>query len=471
MNKATKVIIPSFIIMFSLQSCFVAKNYERPDFKNELYFRTDYLVENAVAQDTATIADIPWQEMFQDAYLQGYINRALAQNVDIRVALQNILISQAYVKQGKAGYLPTLSANAGYTRSILSENTTSGALANHEGIDQYELGASLSWEADIWGKIRSNYRAANATYLQSIAAHQAVRTQLIASVAATYYQLLALDEQRKVVEETIENRTQSLQTTQALKDAGTVTQVAVNQTAAQLLNAQAQLIDINNNIKLFENTLSLLIGEEGQAIQRSSLDSQQFIVDLRTGIPAQILANRPDVVAAEFALVNAFELTNVARSSLYPSLRITANGGFQSMDFEDLFDAKSTFLNLVGSLTQPIFNARTLRTQLEAAKSQQEIALIQYEYNILNACKEVSDALYTYEIQDQIIDLKQKEFENYDQAIQYSEELLTYGMANYLEVLTARENALSAQLSVINAQYTRLNAIIQLYRAVGGGWK
>src|SRR5690606_10431531 len=184
-----------------------------------------------------------------------------------------------------------------------------------------------------------------------------------------------------------------------------------------------------------------------------------------------LLSNRPDVMAAEYALINSFELTNVARSNFYPSFRLTANGGLQGIEFDKLFDAQSLFGNLVASLAQPILNGRQIRTQYEVSKAQQETALLNYKKTILNASKEVSDAMYTFQANDQKIQLKQDEFEAYNQAINFSEELQVYGLANYLEVLTARENALNAQLSVINTQYGRLNAIVQLYKAVGGGWK
>ena len=184
-----------------------------------------------------------------------------------------------------------------------------------------------------------------------------------------------------------------------------------------------------------------------------------------------MLSNRPDVMAAEYALINSFELTNAARSSFYPSLRLTANGGLQSLNFDDFFNTNSLFASIVGSLTQPIFNGRQIRTQYEVSKAQQEAALLNYKQSILLASKDVSDALYTYTTNEQKAILKQLEYEAYQEATLYSEELLNYGMANYLEVLTARENALNAQLNVINSNLGKLNAIVQLYKAVGGGWR
>ena len=452
-------------VVFSLQSCFVAKDYQRPEeIVNEDFYRTDMLT-----QDTLNIAEVSWRNMFTDATLQSYIEEGLENNIDIRVALQNILASEAYFKQGKAGYLPTLSGGATYTHQELSENSQFGSLFS--ALDQYQVSADLSWEADIWGRIRSQKRAFQASYLQSIAAHQAVKTQLISRIASSYYELLSLDEQIRITEETISTRENSLETTQALKDAGNVTEVGVKQTEAQLYNAQAILIDLKNQSRLLENTFSILLGRTPSNIERTSLDEQEITTELKIGVPAQLLRNRPDVISAEYNLVNAFELTNAARSNFYPALTLTASGGLQSLDFNTLFDPESFFATLVGGITQPIFNQRRNRTQYEVSQAQQEQARLDFRQAILTASKEVSDALYSYDTATQKIEIKQKEFDAYDLATDYSEQLLDNGLANYLEVLNARENALYARLDLINARYNQLRSVVDLYEALGGGWK
>tara|TARA_R110002020_G_scaffold303939_2_gene519392 strand:- start:6613 stop:7944 length:1332 start_codon:yes stop_codon:yes gene_type:complete len=443
----------------------VAKDYQRPDeIINEDFYRTDMLT-----QDTLNIAEVSWRNMFTDATLQSYIEEGLENNIDIRVALQNILASEAYFKQGKAGYLPTLSGGATYTHQELSENSQFGSLFS--ALDQYQVSADLSWEADIWGRIRSQKRAFQASYLQSIAAHQAVKTQLISRIASSYYELLSLDEQIRITEETISTRENSLETTQALKDAGNVTEVGVKQTEAQLYNAQAILIDLKNQSRLLENTFSILLGRTPSNIERTSLDEQEITTELKIGVPAQLLRNRPDVISAEYNLVNAFELTNAARSNFYPALTLTASGGLQSLDFNTLFDPESFFATLVGGITQPIFNQRRNRTQYEVSQAQQEQARLDFRQAILTASKEVSDALYSYDTATQKIEIKQKEFDAYDLATDYSEQLLDNGLANYLEVLNARENALYARLDLINARYNQLRSVVDLYEALGGGWK
>ena len=331
----------------------------------------------------------------------------------------------------------------------------------------------LSWEADIWGKIRSNKRAAQASYLQSVAAHQAVTTQLISGIASNYFQLIALDEQLRIAEQTVKYRQASLETTRALKDAGTVTEVGVKQTEAQLFSAQALVVDTTRNIRMVENMMSILLGEEPGEIPRNSLDQQQLAdVQLSVGFPVQLLRRRPDVIASEYNLINAFELTNVARSNFYPSLTITsATGGLQSLELDQLFSVNSLFATVVAGITQPILNGRRIRTQYEVAQSQQEIAYLNFRQSILDAGREVSDALYSYEAAGERINLKTQELAAYDTAVVFSEELLNNGMINYLEVITARQNTLNSQLDLINARFNRLNAIVDLYRALGGGWE
>lgn len=463
-NAIDYKILLAISVLISLQSCFVAKDYEQPQVVKEEYYRTDY-----IEKDSLNMANVSWTEMFTDPILQDYIEKGLHNNIDIRIALQQIIAAEAYVKQGKAGYLPTLNGSGTFTHQELSKNSQFGSLFS--SVNQYQLSADLSWEADIWGKIRSQKRAFDASYLQSIAAHQAVKTRLIASIATTYYQLLSLDEQIEITEKTIENRENSLETTKALKDAGNLTEVGVKQTEAQLYTAQGILIDLKNQERILENTLSILLGEAPMQIERSDLDEQEITTELNIGVPVQLLRNRPDVIAAEYELINAFQLTNVARSNFYPSLSLSATGGLQALDAGDLFSANSLFATIVGGLAQPILDGRRIRTEYEVSEAQQEQARLEFRRAILTASKEVSDALYSYEAATNKIEVKQKEYEAYGLATEYSEELLNNGLANYLEVLTARENALNSSLDLSNAKYNQLKAVVELYEALGGGWK
>ena len=245
----------------------------------------------------------------------------------------------------------------------------------------------------------------------------------------------------------------------------------MQQTEAQLYTAQILLIDIGNQITLQENALRILLGEPPGAVNRGQLKTQVTDSIFNVGVPAQLLSNRPDVRAAEYRLVNTFELTNVARANFYPSLTLSASGGYQSLQLENWITPQSVFFNVITSLTQPIFNQRKIRTQHEVAQANQQQALLQFEQTLLTAGREVSDALNTYETTRAKIEIKNREYRAYQNASEFSEELLNNGLANYLEVLTARENSLNSQLSLIQLQYQELNTMVRLYSALGGGWR
>lgn len=449
-----------------MQSCFVAKDYKRPELKTENLYRNE-----VVSNDTLSFANVAWDKVFTDPLLQGYIQKGLDNNLDVKIAIQNIVAAEAAMKQGKAGYFPTFSAGADWTHQELSKNSQFGALLKNTSTDQYQLTGNLSWEADIWGKIRSNKRAANASYFQTTAVNQAVKTQLIANIAATYYQLLSVDAQIKLAEKTLINRNQSIETIISLKDAGNVTEVGVKQTEAQKYATEIIIADLKNNIIILENSMSILLGESGTKIERSTFENQLMQPSITLGVPATLLRNRPDVIAAEYNLISNFEQTNIAKSNFYPTLKVTASGGLQSIDLKEWFSANSLFANVITGLTQPIFNQRQIKTKFEIAKANQEKAYLQFEQSLLTAGKEVSDALAQYNNETYKLTVREKQVDALNKATDYSDELLTYGLANYLEVLTVKDNALNAELSLIDNKYQQYKAIIQLYRALGGGWQ
>jgi len=454
-----------------LQSCFAAKEYKKPDnVKGENLYRTD-----VVSQDTVSMADVSWDKIFTDPVLQEYIKTGLQNNFDIRIAMQNIIAAEANLKQGKAGYFPTLSLGADWTHIQQSKNSQIGRIVSQTGgstiTDQYQLTGTFGWEADIWGKIRSNKRAYKAAYLQTIAANQAVKTQVITNIASMYYQLLSLDAQLKVAEKTLVNRNESVETILSLKDAGTVNEVGVKQTEAQKYATELIIEDTKNNIVLIENSLSILLGEPAKKRDRGTFEAQNLNPQIQLGVSTQLLRNRPDVVAAEFGFVNAFELTNVARSNFYPQFRITATGGLQSIELSDWINTDSFFANIVTGLTQPLFNGRQIRTRYEVAKAQNEQALVRFEQALITASREVSDALANYNNETKKLTIRERQVDALTKAADYSDELLEYGLVNYLEVLTAKDNALNSQLSLIDNKYRQYVAIINLYKALGGGWR
>ncbi|EDM44919.1 putative outer membrane lipoprotein [unidentified eubacterium SCB49] len=465
-NKNFGKVILLLVVAVTLQSCFVAKDYVRPEIEEtETLYRTENL-----QSDSLSIAEVSWKELFTDQKLQQYIEEGLENNMDVRIAIQQMIAAEAYAKQGKAGYLPTVSVGPNYTRQEFSENSQFGSIFSG-GLDTYDVTANLSWEADIWGKIRSNKRATQASYLQSVAGHQAVKTQLIASITNTYYSLLALDAQLEVAKETIATRESSVETIKALKDAGQVTQVAVDQDIAQYNNAKALQVDIELAIFKAENTLGILLGRAGEHFERTSLDDQKFDQELKLGVPASLLSNRPDVMAAEYGLIKSFELTNVAKSNLYPSLKLTASGGFQSVELDKLLNANSLFATIVGGLTQPLLNNRSLKTQREVAIAQQEQSLLAFKKTLLVAGNEVSNALFSYESETKKFEFRKNEVEALRIAEANSEELLKNGYANYLDLLTARQSALSAELNIIDSKLQQLVSVVDLYEALGGGWR
>lgn len=461
-------IILVFFVSFLVVSCHTRQNYQRAnDVVDEKLFRTD-----ALPKDSLSMANLSWKEIFTDAVLQKHIAKALENNLDIRIALQNIASAEAYLKQSKAAYQPTISVGPDYSFNTSSLNTQFGQIVGERRyINQFDITANLGWELDLWGKLKGQEKAQYAAYLSSVAAHQNVKNNLVASIATAYYQLLAFDEQKKIFSNTIEIRKKNLETTKALKEAGIVSEVAVQQSEALVYNAEASLVTLDVQIQMLENTISLLMGEPSHEIERTSLSTQNFALNTDVGYPSALLANRPDVKQAEFNLINAFELTNAAKAQFYPSLRITGSTGVQSVDIDKLFSANSVFANVLVGLAQPILNKRQIRTNYEVSLANQERAYLNFRKTILNAGNEVSDALKMYNAQDQFIAFKKKELSAYDKSVEFSQELVNYGMANYLEVLNANVNKLNAEINIANAQYTKLQAGVELYRALGGGWR
>ncbi len=463
-----KQIIASILLLSLIFSCTARKNYERdPNIVEPDLYRTDLL-----PKDSLGIGSISWKEIFTDPVLQRHIDDALQNNLDIRIALQNIIASESYLKQSKAAYYPTLNVGPNYSFNTQSLNTQFGQIIGaRRYINQVDITGNLNWEIDIWGKLAAQERAQLATYLRTVAAHQSVKSDIVAGFATGYYQLLTYDEQARIIWETIAVREQNLETTKALKEAGLLTEVAVQQSQALVLNAESLLINIEVQTELLENALSLLKGIPSQRIERTAIASQFFPPNPELGYPVSLLANRPDVKMAEYDLIRTFELTKAAHAQFYPTLRITGSTGLQSVDIDELFSVSSIFGNVVGGLLQPVFNGRQIRTQYEVSLTEQEKAYLNFRKSVLTAGQEVSDALKTFTAQDRFIAIKNQELEAYEKSVKFSQELVNYGMANYLEVLNASVNQLSTELAIANANFTKLQAGVELYRALGGGWK
>ena len=446
----------------ALAACKVTQPYESPGLQTPNLYRAQN------TDDTATIASLKWTELFTDTILQRLISEGIIRNPDLRIAYTRIQQARAYYGQSKAAFFPSFDANTGFSASKLSEAQGLGVRNN---ATQYELGISSAWEADIWGKLRSSKRASLASLLQTEAAARVVQTRLVADIATYYYLLMALDQQLIITQQTVSNWDTTVQTMRLLKQSARVTEAAVVQSEAQRYAAEVTLPDFKQSIKETENALSILLGLAPSATLRSTLQNQQAVGLLQAGVPAQLLANRPDVQEAELNFRYYFELTNVARTYFYPSLSITGSAGLAAFSLSNLFDPASFAASIGGGLTQPIFNRRINKTRLEVAKSQQQEALLGFQNTLLNAGREVSDAMSLYETALEKINIRSKQMTALRHSVSYSQELLENGFANYTEIITARQSLLQAELGGVNDRLQQLQAVVNLYRSLGGGWQ
>lgn len=464
------VVLSGLIALMGLPSCQVMNKYKTPEIDTKGLFR------ERNTSDTTTIASIPWKEFFADPYLQAYIDEAIVNNFDMLIAQERINQAEAYLGQARAAYFPeiALSAQVNQTRLSNADPLTGvpkqkNTLAYHT--ESYSLGLVASWEIDIWGKLNRQSRAKYAQMLNSYAGRNLTQTSLISSMANNYYSLLALDEQLKVTNDMILLMERSLVTTEALKEGGMTNGAAVEQTRATLAKTKASVPDLENNIKQLENAICTLLGRKSGSISRSSIHEQTVPAQLAYGIPAQMLANRPDVNQAELEFRSAFELTNVAQASFYPSISLTSGmiGYSTTNGLSNFFKPENLFASIAGGLTQPIFARKQLITQYKVAKSNQQIALLDFEKTVLTAGQEVSDILYTYESSIRKNDDRNIQVQALIKAVDYTQELLIAGEANYLEVLTAQQSLLQAELDQVSDKLEQLQAASDLYRALGGG--
>ncbi|HEV2482387.1 MAG TPA: efflux RND transporter permease subunit, partial [Puia sp.] len=425
--------------------------------------------------DTITLATLPYERLFSDTVLQGLIAEGLRQNPDLKVAMERMTEARENLQQSKAALFPTLSANISANpakQSPAALDIPPAYIGSYQlTTTTYSASLSTSWEADIWGKLRSAKRSYFATFLESDAARRVIQTQLIADIAGYYYQLLSYDEQRRITVETVKNRQDDVVTMKALMESGLATGAAVVQSDANRASAQLLIPDINYNIRETENALSILLGRVPGEIRRSSLAEQVPYDSLATGVPSLLLRNRPDVQQAEFAFRAAFENVNVARTYFYPQLTLTAQGGFSNLQIRDFFD-HSVFYNIIGGLTQPIFNQRQNKTRLHVAQAVQREAFYTYEKTLLTAGAEVSNSFFSYQTAVEKQRTRGDQIKLLEQAVDFTKALLRYSSAtNYTDVLTSEQSLLAAQLSGVNDRLQELQAVVDLYKALGGGWR
>lgn len=440
-------------------SCDVTKPY----IKNESV--PDHLYGNGVPETGTNMALLSWREIFRDPLLQQLIAEGIENNLDLKTATANLKAAEANFIQSKQAFLPSLSGNgsAGVYHPSSSQASASQV---------YQLYALSSWQVDIWGKLKSAKRSMYASYLAGEAYKQAVQTQLVANIAITYYQLLAYDEQLSIVQQSLEVYSKDTETMKILKNSDVVTGAAVVQSAANYYSVKSTVPDIKNNIRQSENTLSLLLGRVPGSIHRDSLFNEQIYSEMSTGLPLQLLANRPDVKQAELQLRSSFEQINTAKTSFYPALTITGEAGLYATQVKSFFSAGAFLANIVGGLTQPIFNNGLNKQKLKIAQANYEAAEYNYSKILLTAGLEVSNALYQFQMVDEKASSRKDQIANLEKAVHFTKELLKYTSAtNYTDVLTSEQSLLSARQGAVNDKLQQLQAVVNLYAALGGGWK
>lgn len=443
-----------------LSSCGIYTTYERPsDINTDGLYGQD-LNEEAVAVDTASIASLSWRELFTDSHLQTLIEHALQSNTDLLSAQQRIKEAEATLSSAKLAYLPSF---------MLTPQGGVSSFDKSKGSWTYTGIASASWEIDIFGKLTNAKRRSKALYLQSLEYEQAVSTSLIANVANLYYTLLMLDEQYRISEETAVNWRESVRTMRAMMAAGMTNEASVSQSEANCRQVEASLLDLKQQIKEVENSLSILLGEVPGGIERGHLAGQDFPEDLTVGVPLQLLSRRPDVKSAELSLASAFYSTNAARSAFYPSITLSGTAGWTNSAGNMIINPGKLLLSAVGALTQPLFNKGLNIAQLKIAKAQQEEAKLAFQQALLNAGSEVNNALTQVQTARGKTELRTGQIISLENAVRSTQLLMQHGTSTYLEVLTAQQSLLSAQLTQVADRFDEIQGIINLYQALGGG--
>ncbi|WP_343702328.1 efflux transporter outer membrane subunit [Chitinophaga sp.] len=469
MTQYSKYII-AILTAASFAACKVGKDYRRPEVAlPEQFVRTP-------ATDS-TIAKASWRQFFPDATLQQLITDALVNNFDLQVALKRIEAASAYVKQAKAALLPSVTANATANTSIPSKNSLNGLSlqnflkTNH--IEDFTLGVGISWEIDIWGKIRRQKEAALASYLQSFEAAKAIQTGLVANVANSYFNLLMLDEQLRIARSNVSLSDTIVQMIRMQKTAGDVTELAVQQAVAQQQAAELLVPQLEQAAAIQENAIRILMGQMPGAVPRNTTLADLKVWDeLATGLPAAVISNRPDVKASELGLKAANANVGVAQGSMYPALSLTANGGLNAYEIGKWFSIpNSLFGTVAGNIAQPVFQQRRLKTQLEVAKVERDQAVILFRQSVTSAVREVSDALVQLEKLKEQETIATSRLETTQQAVSNARLLFRSGLANYLEVIAAQSSSLQAELTQADISRQRLTAMVDLYRSLGGGYQ
>jgi NodT family efflux transporter outer membrane factor (OMF) lipoprotein len=452
-----------------LLGCSVGKNYQQPELNVPVEFNGSH------SSGDTSLAVRPWKEFFTDTILVGLIDEAVRNNFDLQLALRNVDIYQSFAKQAKAAWLPALQLQASASSVNPSENSLNGiSLSNFLGanhIEDYTLSGNLSWEIDVWGKIRRRKEAALADYLQQYEARNAIQTAIVANVADAYYNLLMMDEQLAIARRNVLLSDSVVNIMELQRTAGEQTSLAVEQSVAQRQLSELLVQQLEQAAKLQENGLRMLLGDwPGEIVRANELYELQDST-FATGVPADLVRFRPDVRASEQALVAANARVGVAQASFYPSLNITASGGLNAYQASEWFTGPASLFGIMaGSLTQPLFERRALKTQLEVARAEREQNVIAFRQSVTLAVHDVTNALVSLEKLRTQHEIASDRVETLQQAVRSAHLLFRSGMADYLDVIIAQRTALDAGLEKAIITRQQLSANVELYRALGGGW-
>ncbi len=441
----------------SLGSCHIYKKYETPD---STALTAEYKQARQAEPDSAAFGNLLWEEVFTDPVLVDLISRALAENTSLRNAQLNVEIADAQLRGARLAYLPSLAL------------TPNGAGASYAGSDlswTYTIPASASWEIDVFAKLLNSKRGAQVAVYKSEAYAQAVRSRIIAGVANCYYAIASVERQLHLYRTTAQLWKESVQMMKDMKEAGRTTEAAVVQMTANYNNVLAGITDLEVSLDQLNNTMSLLMNTMPQTWAVSPDASLQVPEMLIQGVPMQYLAMRPDVAAAEQDLAVAYYATNSARAAFYPGITISAQGGFTNLLGSFVKNPGDWFYNLAGSLVAPIFSRGQNIARLKASKVQQQQAMNNFEYTLLTAAAEVSDGLTTYRKATEKSTYLAEQVANLEKSVEYTVDLFQYSNGTYLEVITAQQSLLGAQMAQLSNELTTAQSIINLYQSLGGG--
>ena len=437
-----------------LTGCGTYSRYHRPDLSMENLYST--LPADA---DTTTLASLSWREMFTDPKLQSLIETGLDRNTDLNVARLRVEAAASALLTAKLSYLPSLGLNA------------EGNAGKHDRATAktYNAGATASWELDIFGNLTAAKRGAAAALQGSRDYRQAVQTQLVATIADSYYTLAMLDAQMAISHRTLENWQTTVRTLEALKKPGQSNEAGVLQAKANVMQLESSLLSIRKSISETENALFAILAMPSHSIARSNLVEAAFPDTVSIGVPLQLLSNRPDVRQAEMELAQAFYTTNAARAAFYPHITLSGTLGWTNNGGGIITNPGQWLLNAIGSLTQPLFNRGANIANLKTAQIRQEEAKLLFQHSLLNAGKEVNDALTAWQTAKSQLEINARQVETLCDAVRKTESLMRHSNITYLEVLTAQQSLLEAEVQQLQTRFERIQSVIKLYHALGGG--